>query len=164
MRTIPCLLLILACLALPAAPARAMDLTGTWTITNRNGGARCRAVNFGGGSFSTLAFLGPLQISHQADRPIYIHLHAGPGDDVGYQGVEAPEPPVGPRGTAFATSCHPFVLFDTNYRGQFVLNADDVHGTMHGKFVGNDPGGRPISCTFAAKRTSTADPGVAACP
>jgi len=164
LRTMSCLLLILACLALPAAPARAMDLTGTWTITNRNGGARCRGVHFGGGSFSTFAFFGPLQISHQADRPVYIHLHAGPGDDVGYQGIEAPEPPVGHRGTAFATSCHPFVLFDTNYRGQFVLNADDVHGTMHGKFVGNDPGGQPISCTFTAKRTSTADPGVAACP
>lgn len=156
--------LLLACLAFPATPARALDLTGTWSISGKQGAAHCKVVEFGGGSHSTLGFFGPLEISHDAQRPIFIHLRSGPGDDIGYQGVEAPEPPVGHRGTAFATSCRPFVLFDTNYRGEFEISADDVHGRMNAKFVGNDPGGRPISCRFTAKRTSTADPGISACP
>lgn len=158
-----CYALIFACLAFPATRARALDLTGTWSITG-TGAARCRVVEFGGGSHSGLAFFGPFQISHDAQHPIFIHLRSGPGDDIGYQGVEAPEPPIGHHGTAFATSCRPFVLFDTNYRGEFVISADDIHGKMNGKFVGNDTGGRPISCKFTAKRTSTADPGISACP
>ena len=88
-----CYALLLACLAFPAAPARALDLTGTWSITGSTGAARCKVVEFAGGSQSTLAFLGPLQISRDAQRPIFIHLRSGPGDDIGYQGVEAPEPP-----------------------------------------------------------------------
>ena len=156
-----CYGLLLACLAFPAAPARALDLTGTWSVTKNS--ARCKLVNFGGGSFSTLKALGPLQISLDAQHPFLIHLRTSP-DDIDYQGVQAPEPPIGHRGTAVAMSCQPFTVSASFYRGEFEMHADDVHGRMSGKFVGTDSGALPMSCRFTAKRTSNADPGIPACP
>jgi hypothetical protein len=156
---------VLVAVSLPTTPAYALDLTGTWSVTK--GEARCKVIQFGGGSQSILSLFGPLQISHDAQRPILIHLRNGQNgqlDDIDFQGVEAPEPPAGHRGLAFATSCRPFAIGVIYYRGEFEMSADDVHGRMNGKFVGNDPGGRPISCRFTAKRTSTADPGIGACP
>ncbi len=157
--------LLLACLTLPAAPACALDLTGTWSMTK--GVARCKSAQFAGGSVSIARPFGPLQISHDANRPILIHLRNGVFgliDDVDYQGVEAPEPPIGHHGFAFATSCQPFAIGVSYYRGEFEMNADDVHGKMSGKFVGTDPGGEPMSCRFTAKRTDPADPAIPACP
>lgn len=155
--------LLMACLVLEAAPARALDLTGTWSVAPVQGNdesMRCTYFTPEGPAGLAIYRLGPLEISQNGASILLESANRA----LRYQGVASPSET--DRGKALATSCE-FTSDIGSFPGTFrIRKADAKRGTLKGTFVGQFLTGAPVilSCKFKATRTSTTDPAVAPCP
>jgi hypothetical protein len=148
--------------ALLAAPAAALDLTGTWEITKP---LRCKIRSDANASFSeTDGNLGTLYVTQVGDV-LYVEVHPGSsGYENKFKGISLTHPKRAERGYAVASPCNVDGVY---YAGTLLIpkaSADPEQGKLSLVYHGTRFS-TVAECKGRYERTSAVDPAVTqTCP
>ena len=148
---------LLAAAALLAAPAGAIDLTGTWV-----GGTKCSVYNGERNKFSSK---GQILLITQVGNVLNIDWDGDPMAGIAINDLSKPDA----KGAAAFVSCYTTTDPTTGYAElstlQAKVNRPKGKGSLRGTGIYTVDGNFVATCQWKFKLTSTADPGVpATCP